>query len=436
MDAVPPPEVRADHPVAPILARLHRLYPKLIDLSLVRIERLLAALEHPERRLPPVIHVAGTNGKGSTCAFLRAIGEAAGWHVHVTTSPHLIRVNERFRIAGHIVSDEQLTDALLEVEQVNGGAPITVFEVLVAAGYLLFSRSPADICVVEVGLGGRFDATNVIAAPACSVITSISLDHQEFLGHDLARIAWEKAGIMKSCRPVVTGAQPASVAGVLRSCATETGARLLERGQAWDVSAASGGVLLFRDASGTLELPPPNLAGTHQIENAGLAIAALRASDVGPAATAYAGIARAQWPARLQRLHGRLASLLLNGAELWLDGGHNEGAARRLAEQLEKWRDRPRYLVVGMKQRKEAEAFFTPLLRLATASWAVCEPGQHLGMTVEAVIAASGGQALPGPDLLGALHQIATRQPGRVLICGSLYLAGEVLKADGTDLLP
>jgi dihydrofolate synthase/folylpolyglutamate synthase len=413
-----------------IIDRLHALYPKLIDLSLDRVERLLGLLGHPERKLPPVIHVAGTNGKGSTCAFLRAIGEAAGWRVHVTISPHLVELRERFRVAGELVSDEVLAATLEEIEAVNDGGAVTVFEALVAAGLLLFARTPADLCVVEVGLGGRFDATNVFDEPAACAVTSISLDHQDFLGDRLDRIAWEKAGIMKRGRPVATGRQHADAAGVLRACADETGAILLERGRDWDIGEYASG-LRFADAHGDLDLPWPSLVGPHQLENAGIAVAALRASGVGLPSSAYSGIASAVWPGRLQRLHGRLASMLPATFDLWLDGGHNAGAGVVLAEQLRAWGDRPVHLVVGMKQSKDAGGFLAPLLAHAASVWAVREPGQHLALPVEAIVDASGGVARVGPDVAGALAGIAgLGHGGRVLICGSLYLAGEVLKAD------
>ncbi len=392
--------------------------------------RLLHQLGDPQDRLPPVIHVAGTNGKGSTCAFLRAIGEEAGWRVHVATSPHLVHLRERFRIAGELVTDASLAETLAEIEQVNAGAPITVFEALAAAGYLLFARTPADLCVVEVGLGGRFDATNVVAAPAACAITSISLDHQDFLGDRLDRIAWEKAGIMKPGRPVVTGLQAPEVTAVLRSCAAEAGAALLERGRDWTITQEPDG-LGYADAQGDLRLPLPGLAGAHQVDNAGIAIAALRASGLTLAPRAYSGIATAEWPARLQQLHGRLAALLPAGFDLFLDGGHNAGAGLALAQQLAAWSDRPLYLIVGMKQGKDADGFLRPLLPLAASVWAVREPGQHLAADVAAIIASASGLARPGPDVAGALGQVAKEQPGRVLICGSLYLAGEVLKLDG-----
>ncbi len=426
------PGVSAAGQATAILDRLQTLYPQLIDLSLGRVQRLLADLGHPERLLPPVIHVAGTNGKGSTCAFVRAIGEAAGWRVHVTTSPHLVNLRERFRVAGRLVDDDALTATLAEIEAVNAGQAITVFEVLAAAGVLLFARTPADLCVIEVGLGGRFDATNVVDAPACAVIASISLDHQDFLGDTVERIAWEKAGILKAGRPAVTGFQQPGVLAVLDGCAADVGATLLARGRDWNIAPVGGGLRLS-DAAGYIDIPLPSLPGAHQIENASLAVAALRASGLPLPVTANAGVAQAEWPGRLQRLHGKLAALLPDSFELWLDGGHNAGAGAALAEQLTAWSDRPVYLAVGMKQSKDAAGFLAPLLPYADGVWAVAEPRQHLAMPVEGVIAASGGVAMTGPDLAGAFLQIAKRPPGRVLICGSLYLAGEALRADGSE---
>jgi dihydrofolate synthase/folylpolyglutamate synthase len=330
-----------------------------------------------------------------------------------------------------LVSDHDLAAVLAEMETRNAGAPITVFEVLAAAGYMLFARAPADLCIVEVGLGGRYDATNVLAAPAACAITSLSLDHQEFLGNTVERIAWEKAGIMKPGRPVITGHHAPSILATLQNCADETGATLLARGRDWDITATSE-TIRFDDALGTLDLPRPALPGAHQVENAGIAVAALRASGVPIPNTAYVGLAHATWAARLQRLHGALAKTLPAASELWLDGGHNEGAGAVLATHLQAWRDRPLYLVVGMKQSKDANGFLAHLLPHATASWAVSEPNQHLAMPLQGVIAASAGRALPGPTVAAALAQISALPPGRVLICGSLYLAGEVLKADGT----
>ncbi len=406
-----------------IVERLHGLYPRLMDLSLNRLRDLLAKLDHPERRLPPVIHVAGTNGKGSTCAFVRAMAEAAAQRVHVYTSPHLVRFNERIRLAGELVSDETLINGLEAVERVNAGAPITVFEVITAVAFHLFAQTPADLCVLEVGLGGRGDATNVVDRPAACAITSISLDHREMLGDTLALIAAEKAGIMKPNVPVAIGAQPAEVLDVLITAAARLGAPANLRDRDWYISQQS-----YRDARGTLCLPKPSLSGSFQFDNIGIAIAAMRAAGL---PMNVAGIARAEWPARLQRLRGCLASLLPPDWALWLDGGHNPGAGVVLGQHLAGWHDRKLHLIVGMKDSKDAAGFLRPLLPHATTLWAVAEPEQHSALPIEAIIAASGGVARSGPRVVDALKAIP-RDGGaaRVLICGTLYLAGEVLKQD------
>ncbi|AQS83661.1 MAG: folylpolyglutamate synthase/dihydrofolate synthase family protein [Acetobacter aceti] len=421
-----------------VLERLNRLYPALIDLSLGRLETLLAKLGHPEQHLPPVIHVAGTNGKGSTCANLRAIGEAAGWRVHVMTSPHLINVTERFRVAGELVSEEELVATLEEIERVNGDEPITVFEVLTAAGFLLFSRHPAELAIIEVGLGGRFDATNVLTRPAACAITAISMDHEAFLGNTLAAIAGEKAGIIKPGVPVVTGRQPQAVRDVLEAEAASKEAPLLLRDRDWELARSEahgegGASLLYQDAEGALTLPLPALAGAHQDDNAGLAVATLRASCLALPDSAWSGIAHTHWPARLQKLEGTLAAQLPAGWELWLDGGHNPGAGEALVPVLEQWSDRPLHILVGMKQTKDASGFLEPLLEHATSIHAVAEPDQHLALPVEAIVAASHGRAQSGPDIASALANISSKgeKTARVLICGSLYLAGVVLKKDG-----
>ncbi len=404
------------------IARLHALYPKLIDLRLERLQRLLAALNNPQSQLPPSIHVAGTNGKGSVCAFIRAIVGAAGLRAHVYTSPHLVRFNERFVIAGREVEDDALEAALDEVERANAGGNITVFEAITAAGFLLFARHPADLAVIEVGLGGRYDATNVFTPAACA-ITSISLDHQEFLGSALAGIAREKAGIIKPGVPVVTGTLDPAAELVVAAEAAALGAPELRRGRDWTIAAAQGGLVWEGIA-----LPPPALPGAHQVENAGIAMTALRAAGFAlPAGVLAAGLRGAVWPARLQRLTGRLAALLPAGSELWLDGAHNPGGAVALAAQLAAWPG-PTTLVLGMKRSKDVAEVLRILRPPAASIYAVAEPGQHLALPVAAIIEASGGVAQPGPDLRGALAQIVA--PTRVLICGSLYLAGEVLKQD------
>ncbi len=408
--------------VSEALARLHSLYPRMIDLSLERLERLLGDMGHPEQHLPPVIHVAGTNGKGSVCAFARAVAEAAGLRVHVFTSPHLVRFNERFRLAGELVTDEMLADALDAIEAANGPAQITVFEAITAAAFWLFARVPADLCIIEVGLGGRLDATNVVQPVACA-IASISLDHQDFLGDTLAKIAGEKAGIIKPGVPVAVGCQPPEVMAVIGAEAAARRAPLLRRGVEWQALPEGEGMVFDGIA-----LPALGLKGAHQVENAGLALAALRAAGFWPAPEVLArGVAAAEWPARLQRLHGALAALLPEGSELWLDGAHNPGGAEILAAQLQAWNG-PTTLILGMKKSKDVGEFLRILLPHAQAVYAVAEPEQHLALPVEEIIAASGGVAKPGPDVRAALGQIT--KPARVLICGSLYLAGEVLKID------
>ncbi len=405
------------------LNRLHHLYPKLIDLSLDRLFRLLDSLGNPHLQLPPVIHVAGTNGKGSCCAFIRAIAEAAGLRVHVYTSPHLVRFNERIRLAGALVTDDALAGALDEIEAVNAGNQITVFEAITAAAFLLFARIPADLCVLEVGLGGRFDATNVIAPPLVAAITSISMDHQDFLGDRLGLIAAEKAGIIKPGCIAVTGEQAPDALAEIFAAAAAAGTKILARGRDWDVAETPDGIRF-----GQMALPKPALAGAHQIDNAGIAVAALQTSGLPIPDAAYeAGMLRAEWPARLQRLRGGLLSLLPAGSELWLDGAHNPGGGQALAAQLDEWHG-PTILVLGMKQSKDVHEFLAPLLSRAQKIFAVAEPGQHLALPVEKIIEASGGVAIAGPDVPGALRQIST--PARILICGSLYLAGEVLKLD------
>ena len=416
-----PPNKRLQGRIAGLVERLHALYPRVIDLGTGRLLRLLAELGNPHMSLPPVIHVAGTNGKGSVCAFLRA---------QVYTSPHLVRFNERIRIAGELVSDEALEAVFTEIEQVNRGQEITVFEVLTAAALLLFSRNPADLCVLEVGLGGRFDATNVIPHPAACAIASISMDHKDFLGDTISKIAGEKAGIIKTGVPAVTGWQIPDAMDVLREEAARVDTRLLARDEAWSITPTATG-LRYQDSQGTLDLPPPGLAGEFQHDNAGIAVAALRASGLGLPDSALArGVAAAAWPARMQRLGGHLAAMLPETWELWLDGGHNPGGGVALGAHLAGWGDRPTHVIIGMKKSKDAAEFLRPILPQAATVWAVAEPEQHLALPVEDIITASGGLARPGPTITQALAQLPRDGVARVLICGSLYLAGEALKLD------
>ncbi len=370
-----------------------------------------------------MLHVAGTNGKGSVCAFAAAIAEAAGLKVHVYSSPHLVRFNERFRLHGELATDDQIAEALDAVEAANGPAQITVFEAITAAAFYMFAKYPADLAIIEVGLGGRLDATTVVSPKACA-ITSVSLDHQDFLGATLAAIAAEKAGIIKDNVPVVTGFQPPEVMAVIEAEAAAHHAPLWRRGQDWTVQGYGYGIVYDKMA-----LPRPALLGPHQVENAGIAISLLRAAGYKFNDRILAkGLTSAQWPARMQRLHGALAKALPEGAQLWLDGAHNPGGALALAEQLQAFSG-PTTLIVGMKQSKDVGEVLRILAPHAAEIYAVAEPGQHLALPVEAIIEASNGKAKPGPDIAGALKQITA--PTRVLICGSLYLAGEVLKLDG-----
>ena len=434
-------------PVDAIVARLTALHPIRIDLSLDRIERLLAALDHPERKLPPVIHVAGTNGKGSTIAFMRAILEAAGKRVHVYSSPHLVRFNERYRLGvageGVLVSDSELSATLEECERANAGAPITVFEITTAVGLMLFARHPADVLLMEVGLGGRLDATNVVDHPLATVITRIAIDHTDFLGDTLEKIANEKAGILKRGTPAIVAAQTRDALAVIERQAARLNAPLKIAGEDWTATEERGR-LVYQDEAGLLDLPAPKLYGRHQFENAGLAIAALRAIKpfkISPAAF-EAGMVKADWPARLQRLAaGRLVDLAPAGSELWLDGGHNPDGGRAIAAalaDLEERVSRPLVLIVGMLANKDCAGFLSNFTGLARRMIAVPVPGAEKGLTAEAVADAARAIGLPATsrDNLDEALEVARKldldPPPRILITGSLYLAGEVLRENGT----
>jgi dihydrofolate synthase/folylpolyglutamate synthase len=422
-----------------VLERLSRLHPKIIDLSLSRVERLLAALGHPERRLPPVVHVAGTNGKGSVLAYLRAMFEASGRRVHVYVSPHLVRFNERIRLAGTLIDEPLLIELLEECERANGGEPITFFEITTAAAFLAFERAPADVLLLETGLGGRLDATNVIDRPLATAITPVSMDHMQFLGDSLAAIAGEKAGILKAGVPAAIGPQPSEAMAVIEARAAEIGAPLHRFGAEWSIEPDGDG-FVYRGRAATLRLPAPNLPGRHQIDNAGVALACLDLMGAGFALTQpqiAAGLTSADWPARLQRLtRGPLSDMLSEGSELWLDGGHNEAAGAVLAEMAKGWQDRPLHLVFGMLDTKEPRAFLGHLAPFVRSLQAVPIPGEHASLTPAQSAAharAVGIQAAEADDVEAAVAAIlkAEREPCRILICGSLYLAGTVLAENG-----
>jgi dihydrofolate synthase/folylpolyglutamate synthase len=434
-------------PVDAIVARLLALHPKKIDLSLDRVWRILGRLGDPQKRLPPVIHVAGTNGKGSTIAFMRAILEAADKRVHVYTSPNLVRVNERFRLGqpdgGTLVSDDELADVLAECERQNGDEPITVFEIETAAAFLLFSRHPADVLLLEVGLGGRLDATNVIEQPLATTITPISFDHVEFLGATVGQIAAEKAGVLKRGVPAIVAPQPRDALEAVERHALRVGAPMLLAGEDWVVAQEHGG-LVYQDDDGLLDLPAPRLLGKHQFDNAGTAIATLRAIDGWklPLSAYETGLASAEWPARLQRLSaGRLTALTPEGSELWLDGGHNADGGRVIAAalaDLEERVSRPLILIVGMLATKDPEGFLRNFAGLARRVIAIPIRNQDKTLRPDAIADAARRADLPSEsrgsieEALSRVTQLGLDPAPRILIVGSLYLAGEVLAANGT----
>ncbi|MDO5621190.1 MAG: folylpolyglutamate synthase/dihydrofolate synthase family protein [Paracoccus sp. (in: a-proteobacteria)] len=416
-----------------IFDRLMHLHPKVIDLSLDRLHRLLATLGNPQDHIPPVIHIAGTNGKGSTQAMIRAGLEAAGKRVHAYTSPHLARFNERIRLAGELISDADLAATLAEVETANAGAPITFFEITTAAAFLAFSRAPADYTLLEVGLGGRLDATNVVDHPRLTIITPVSIDHTQYLGETLPEIAGEKAGILKRGVPVVLAPQQDTALEVIEARAARLGAPLFAYGQQW-TCAREGDALIWQDERGLMDLPLPVLPGPHQIQNAGTAIAALR--ELGFAAPeASAAMTRAEWPARMQRLrHGPLVQAA-ESCELWLDGGHNPAGGQAVAATLVAMPKRPTHLICGMLNTKDVAGYMHPLAGVADSLTAVEIPEEPNTLPAADTAAAAASVGLPvmqAASVMQAVQQLAATYPGcRILICGSLYLAGQVLRENG-----
>ncbi len=441
------PPIERPVPLDDILTRLAALHPKRIDLTLDRMWRILEALGHPERNLPPVIHVAGTNGKGSTVAFLRAMLEAAGLRVHVYTSPHLVRFNERFRLGkaggGVLATDAQLRAALDRCERANGSAPITIFEMETAAAFCLFADHPADVLLLEVGLGGRLDATNVIDKPIASVITPIGMDHPEFLGDTLEKIAGEKAGIIKKGVPVICAEQSIEAETVIEAVAKTMRAPVHIANQHWHVSVERGR-LVYQDERGLLDLSAPRLFGRHQFGNAGLAIATLRAvTDFKVDQIAFEqGIARAEWPARMQRLVScALVDQAPRDSEVWLDGGHNPDGGKVIAAalgDLEERVPRPLVIVVGMMGNKDAGGFLANFAGLTRHIIAVPIPDQDNTMQPDVLADAARRQgmrvevALSVAAALNRIAALAYEVPPRILVTGSLYLAGHVLAENGT----
>jgi len=416
-----------------ILDRMMALHPKIIDLTLDRDWRLLEALGNPQEDLPPVIHIAGTNGKGSTLAMIRAGLEGAGMTCHAYTSPHLARFHERIRLAGDLISEDYLTAILDECYEANGDAPITYFEITTCAAILAMARQPADYTLLEVGLGGRLDATNAIDRPALTVITPVSMDHEAYLGDTLAAIAGEKAGIVKRGVPCVVGPQPDAALEVIEAVARRLGAPLLAHGQHWHATEERGR-LVYRDETGLRDLPLPNLPGYHQIENAGAALAVLRHLGAGDAAC-EAAVIRAVWPARMQRLvYGPLIDAAPE-AEIWLDGGHNVAAGQALARHLATLPGRPTHLVCGMLNTKDVAGYLGPLAAVAASLTAVSIPGEANTLTAEMTADAAQGVGLrsfTADTAREAVQRIVAGTPGaRILVCGSLYLAGGILRENG-----
>ena len=416
-----------------ILTRMMTLHPKVIDLTLDRVHRLLAALGNPERSLPPVIHIAGTNGKGSTLAMIRAGLEASGDIAHAYTSPHLARFHERIRLAGELISEPDLAALLDDCVTANGPDPITFFEITTCAAFVAFSRTPADFTLLEVGLGGRLDATNVIASPALTIITPVSLDHQQYLGDTVALIAGEKSGIIKPGVPVIIGPQTDDGMAVIEGRAARMGAPIRAYGQHWTI-AEERGRMVYQDENGLLDLPLPNLPGPHQVQNAGAAIAALR--HLGKDETAVeAAVTRAFWPARMQRLtHGPLVDLAPR-AEVWLDGGHNPAGGQAIAATLAAMPARPTHLICGMLNTKDVAGYMRALAGQITRLYAVSIPNEINTLPAEITRDAAlsqGIDARAAPSMAEAVAQVASTTPNaRILICGSLYLAGVVLRENG-----
>lgn len=419
------------------LARqLHATFPKQIDLSLSRMNYLLEKMGNPHLRLPPVIHVAGTNGKGSTAAFMRAMLESARHKVHVYTSPHLVRFNERIRLAGNLIEDDYLLELVEDCWRHNAGQPITFFELTTIAAMRAFSERPADAAILEVGMGGRLDATNVVPKPALTVLTSISVDHQEFLGPTIEKIAFEKAAIQKTGVPSVVSPQSLDTRSIIGDFADKVGAKLFRCGSEWWAFKA-GDHITYRSKDWNLSLPLPKLIGSHQVDNAATAIAAMEQLPQFAVKTdaIQRGLLTVEWPARLQHLkQGPLLTGLPSYSEIWLDGGHNPGAGIVLAETLKQWRDKPCYLIVGMLKTKDPIGFLEPLKGLVQAVYTVPIEGEEKTCPppdlAEYARRAGHQNAEACDSVLAAAGKIKELEKGpmRILIAGSLYLAGRVLR--------
>ena len=416
-----------------ILNRLKSLYPKSIDLTLNRPRRLLAELDHPEQNLPPVVHFAGTNGKGSTLAMVRAGLEAAGLSVHSYISPHLTHFNERITLAGNVIKEDALVDVLLECEATNLDHPITLFEITTSAAFLAFARTNADYLLLEVGLGGRLDATNVVDQPKLTVITPVSHDHEQYLGHSIQEIAFEKAGIIKPGVPCIVARQEPEALEVISRVAADKGSPLLIQDADWDVQLIDDH-LVYSDRGGRFELPRPNLVGNHQTTNAGASITVLRELDI-PTHAIQDAMGKVHWPGRMQRLSKGPLIDQARGAEVWLDGGHNPAAGQALATTLKAMPEKVNNLVCGMLVTKDSRSYLKNLRMAAQNLYGIKIPGEDASLsagTVASIAKEVGFESFPAENVLEAVDSIASRNPrARILVCGSLYLAGAILKENG-----
>ena len=422
-----------------LIERLEQLHPKIIDLSLDRLNNLLNALDNPQKRLPPIIHVAGTNGKGSTIAILRSIQNAAGLSIHAYTSPHLVHLNERFIIAGKEITEKSLIQTLTECENANAGAEITFFEIITAAGLLAFSKIKADLLLLEVGLGGRFDATNVVSNPILSIITPISLDHQQYLGDTLEKIAYEKAGILKEKRPAIIGQQGPEALKVIKLKAEETGSPLFIFQRDWNITETKSAIK-FEVEGSTSYFEKPNLKGIHQIQNAGIAIAATHyLKEVLPIKNGSIdqGLLTVKWPARLQKINeGPLINILPTNVELWIDGGHNQNASLLIAHTIRNWKIKNPclsiHMVFGCLSNRETKALLQPFINIIDLVQTVKIPEQANSASRELVAHTAksmGFRANPADTVTKAIKNIISLSTGKrlILIYGSLYLSGSVL---------
>ncbi len=413
-----------------VLERLMSLHPKIIDLTLDRMTQLLESLGSPELNIPPAIHIAGTNGKGSTGAMIRAGLEASGDKVHAYTSPHLARFHERIRLAGELIDETLLSETLEECENINGGVPITYFEITTCAAFLAFSRVAADYTILEVGLGGRLDATNVIDQPALTIITPVSVDHQQYLGETLAEIAGEKAGILKRNSFCVVGPQDDVALEVIEHKAARVGATLKVHGQHWHVWEENGR-LVYQDEYGLLDLPMPVLLGAHQVQNAGMVVAGLRLLGKSDEDCA-AALTNTEWPARMQRLKSGPLIDVAPEAELWLDGGHNEAAGVAISKLMNELPQKPTHMIVGMLNTKDVSGYLNHFLDGTVSLQAVSIPGEAATLTAEETSSAAaklGFDTSEADDVLSAVENIVAKdKAARILICGSLYLAGNILR--------